>query len=121
MVLGIGGCSFVVFRTFKGPIDRANEFLAAVDAGDYAGAASMASTDPRCFGETAERDLAAFFGPVDIAEYDLTSVDVSTGGGDSVSDVSGTITISGSPSTSINVNLLKVDGDWEICGVQVDP
>ncbi len=116
---GVGACSFVLYRSVIGPVDRANEFLAAVDAGDYAGAASMVSTQPECFGETAERDIEQFFEGVDIVDYDLTSVNVATTNGDTSGDVSGTITVAGQPTVPIDFGLVK-NGDWEVCGLEVD-
>ena len=119
LMLGVGACGFVFYRSVIGPVDKANEFLAAVDSGDYASAASMVSTRPECFGENAERDIEQFFQGVDITDYDLSSVNVATDSGDTTGQVSGTITVVGQPSVPIEFGLVKND-DWEICGLEVD-
>ncbi|MEZ5226033.1 MAG: hypothetical protein R2710_04995 [Acidimicrobiales bacterium] len=118
--LAIGGCSFVLYRAVKGPIDQANEFLAAVDAGDLDAAAAMASKDARCFGETAQRDLTDYFGNADITGYRLSSVNVSNTNGDSTGDVSGTIDIAGQPTAPIAFLMVKEGGDWKVCGINIE-
>ncbi len=120
LALGIGGCSFLLFRAVSGPIDHANEFLAAIDAADYSTAASMVSHDPGCFGENAQQDLSDYFGGVALTDYDLKSVNVSSTNGESTGDVSGTIEVEGQPKTTIKMGLVKEGGDWKLCGLVID-
>ncbi len=110
----------MVYRAVRGPVDQANEFLAAVDAGDFDAAGAMASTDSRCLGETARADIEAFFAGVDITGYNLKSVNVSSGNGESIGDVTGTITIDGRPTTGISMSLLKRGDSWQICGIEIE-
>ncbi len=117
MILGIGGCSYALFRAVSGQVDAANEFLAAVDNGDFDAAASLTSDSSECFGSTAKADLVDFFSGNDIEDYNLNSSNVSSVNGRTTGEVSGTIT-SGDV-FPIVFSMVKDGGDWLVCGLDV--
>lgn len=114
-VLGVGGCTLFVFNAVKGPIDAANEFLAAAEADDIVGVVNLSSTSPDCFGSTARADLEEFLGPISVADYNLTSSYVSSNNGSTTGEVSGTIR---DGEQTINFLMVKESGGWLVCDVE---
>jgi len=116
-VLGVGGCSLLLFNAVKGPIDAANEFLAAAEAGDLAEVVNLASTDAKCFGSTAEADLEDFLAQVSISDYNLSSSYVNSLDGQTTGDVSGTIRAG---DQTIAFRMVKVSDEWLVCGIEIN-
>ena len=118
LIIGIGGCSYVFYQTVKGPVDTANDFLAAVDAGDFATASDLSSSSPACFGQTAQADLEPYLDGNEIESYDLNSSNVSSSGGSTTAEVSGTIESAGEH--TIVFSMIKESGNWRVCGLTVN-
>jgi hypothetical protein len=116
-VLGVGVCTFFVFNAVKGPIDAANDFLAAAEAGDITAVVNLSSTSPDCFGSTARADLEGFLGVVSVSDYYLSSSFVSSNNGSTTGEVAGTI---GDGEQKINFLMVKESGDWLVCGLDVE-
>ncbi len=108
LVVLIGGCSAAVFLSTKGEIDRANEFLAALQTEDYATAEAM--VNPTC-GASME-ELIAFFSPQTITAYRLNGFSSQTG---QPTAATGTITFNGNDERIIAVTVK----DDLVCGVDV--
>ncbi len=111
LALGIGSCTVWFIGTVKAPVDQANRFLAAIDAGDYD--AAVALTDPGCnLGMTAA-DLDDLFAGADIT-YDLKSSSIVN----REATVSGSFSAADRSFTRIELSLRNQDG-WSVCGFRV--
>lgn len=101
----IGGCTLFVFNLARGPIDGANEWIAVLDEGDFAGAQSTmcrsSATEPA--------SLVADFG-AGIDDYNLNSVNSTNGS----TSVDGTVTIGGR-ARGITLFMANQDGNWRVC------
>lgn len=117
ILLGIGGCSFALYRAVSGQVDVANDFLAAVDNGDFDTAASLTSDSSSCFGSTARADVEDFFSGSDIEDYNLNTSNVSSVNGRTTGEVSGTITAG--DVFPIVFSMVKESDDWLICGLDI--
>jgi len=114
MVL-IGACTVFVVRLASGPIDVSNDFLNAVQAGDFERA--WALSDASCFVEDGGQErLEAVFAGETIEAYDLTSTNVQSTNGRSTGSASGTITLSGGDVRRITLTANKSGSDWRVCG-----
>ncbi len=116
-VLGVGGCSLLLFNAVKGPIDAANDFLAAAEAGDITEVVNLSSASPECFGPTVRADLESFLSQVSVSDYNLTSSFVSSDNGSTTGEVSGTI---GGGDQTIAFLMVKDSDDWLVCGLEVE-
>jgi alkylation response protein AidB-like acyl-CoA dehydrogenase len=112
LILLMGGCVAVVYRAATGPIDKANEFLAHIDDGDFGAASEL--TDPSCFTGEELAQLEAYFGEFDLQGYDLTGTERFTGGG----AATGTLTLAGIGDRDVRIDLTNDDG-WRVCGIDV--
>ena len=112
LVLGVGACTIWFVGTVKAPVDKSNEFLAAIDNGDYAQA--IALSDPLCSQGMSEADLANAFQGADIT-YDLTSSSITN----SSATVSGSFAVVGENVSTIEVYLRNNDG-WSVCGFNAE-
>jgi hypothetical protein len=112
LVLAIGSCTVWFVSTVKAPVDKSNEFLAAIDNGDYAQA--IALSDPGCSQGMTEADLAAAFQGADIT-YNLNNSSVTN----SNATISGSFSMVGQNVTTIQLLLRKNDG-WKICGFNAE-
>jgi hypothetical protein len=115
-MLLIGGCTFFVWRAVSGPIDAGNDFLAEVQAGDYAGAWALA--EPDCFEGGGPGLLQEVFGPAPIDSYRLSSTSVDSTNGRTSGTTAGTITFSGGDVRTIELFLIDEDG-WLVCGFDI--
>ncbi len=111
IVLGIGGCTFVVFRAARPSIDAANEWLALVDEGRYGEAygALCPAVRGQVAAAEAEAELAADFG-AGIDAYRLSSYQNTNGN----VTVGGTVTIAGEE-RSISLAMGDDSGEWRVC------
>jgi len=117
MVL-IGACTVFVVRLASGPIDVSNEFLNAVQAGDFEQA--WALSDASCFNEArGQEQLEEVFAGQTIESYDLTSTNVQSDNGRSTGSASGTITLSGGDVRRITLTASKPSSDWRVCGFDI--
>lgn len=73
----VGGCVGGIFLLAKGPIDRTNDFLGAVQSGDYATAFEL--TDPTCGIASSAAELEAEFEGFTISSYQITGVQNTNG------------------------------------------
>ena len=112
LVLAIGSCTVWFVSTVKAPVDKSNEFLAAIDNGDYAEA--IALSDPGCSQEMSEADLAAGFRGADIT-YNLNNSSITN----SRATVSGSFSMVGESVSAIEV-YLRNDGGWKVCGLNAE-
>lgn len=112
LVLLIGSCTVWFIGTVKAPVDKSNEFLAAIDSGDYAEA--IALSDPGCSQAMSKADLAASFRGADIT-YNLNNSSVTN----SDATVSGSFSMEGENVSTIQL-LLRNNGGWKICGFNVE-
>lgn len=110
----IGGCTFFLWRAVSGPIDAGNDFLAEIEAGDFAGAWALA--EPDCFEGGGPGLLQEAFGPIE--GYRLTSTSVDSTNGRTSGTTSGTITFPGADVRSIELFLIDEDG-WLVCGFDI--
>ncbi len=112
LVLAIGSCTFWFVGTVKAPVDKSNEFLAAIDRGDYAQAIRL--SDPLCSQGMSETDLAQAFQGRDI-DYNLNNSSITN----SNATVSGSFSVAGESVRSIEVYLRNNDG-WGVCGFNAE-
>lgn len=115
LVLGIGGCTFAVWRFASGPIDASNDFLNAIQQEDFAGA--WALSNPSCFPDGGPQQLESIFGPNPVESYDLNSTSVTNNTG----EASGRVTLAGGDERSISLSLTQVSDDWLVCGFDIGP
>lgn len=108
LALGIGSCTIWFVGAVKAPVDASNNFLAAIDNGNYAEAISL--SDPGCSLGMSEADLAQVFGGADIT-YNLNNSSVTN----SSATVSGSFSVVGQDLSSISLQLRNIDG-WRVCG-----
>lgn len=118
LVLGIGGCTFAVWRAVSGPIDVGNDFLNAVQAEDYDGAWALA--DASCFEGGGPGLLAQTFEGSVIEAYELNSASVNTTNGTSTGTTSGTVTLSGGDVRAVEIFTSKPGDDWRVCGFDIE-
>ncbi len=133
-VICLGGCGVLLFRSFgQPPIDRANELMAEVVSGDFAGAARLASTDSQCFGTDAEEAIAALFVPNPVAGYNFTFVSMENSASIEDSSVENSAFVEGSidfeagaegmpegGSRPARIILVETADDWQVCGIFVE-
>ena len=120
LLLGIGGCTFFFVQATTGPIDQANEFLAALAENDREAAADMLSTSSACFGENAAADLDTAVGDDQVTGYNLTSTSINTSNGLTSGEAAGTIDINDERGIPIQFLMTKEGDDWKVCGFSVD-
>ncbi len=112
LVLGIGACTFWFIGTVTAPVDTSNEFLAAIDRGNYAEA--IALSDPSCSQGMSEADLAAAFRGADIT-YNLNNSSITN----SNATVAGSFSMTGENVSRIEVYLRNNNG-WGVCGFNAE-
>lgn len=117
LVLGIGGCTFALFRAISGPINLGNDYLAAVQARDFDEA--WALSDPTCFDGGSPQQLAEVFVNDNVTAYDLTGSSVNTNNGTTRGSTSGTVTFTGDDVRSVEIIASKVGDDWLVCGFDI--
>ncbi len=110
-VLGIGACSAFFYRTFTGPVDEANSFIALLDDKKFDQAINAISSS--CRGSLTAADLSQQWQAVEIDGYRLNGVNIVNAN----ATVSGTISVNGEPEDTIEITLVKRDGDWEVCSM----
>lgn len=108
LVLGVGSCTVWFVSTVKAPVDKSNEFLAAIGSGDYAGAVAL--SDPGCNQGMSTPGLTAAFQGADIT-YNLNDSSIT----DSNATISGSFAMVGQNVSTIQIFLLNNDG-WKVCG-----
>lgn len=115
-LLGIGGCSFLLFRAASAPVNASNDFMALVseDRGNeaYDQLAPLCQTNDRAAFEQLVND-------VNPDSYNLNSVSVNSSG-DNTAVVEGTVTIGGS-AQGARFDLQEIDGDWRVCQFILGP
>ncbi len=105
---------FVFWNAVRGPIDEANEFLAAMKAENYATAFDL--TEPSC-SNFDEAGLAAVFADNPILRYNLRQTNSTVSSGQNPTGAaSGEITLSDGEPRPITVFLTKFDDNWKVCG-----
>lgn len=119
LVLGIGGCTFAVWRAVSGPIDVGNEFLAALEARDFD--AAWAVSDPNCFDGGSPQALADVFANDTVTAYELDSSNVNSTNGTTTGSTSGTVTLAGDDERTIQILASKDGDDWLVCGFDIAP
>jgi len=107
MVLGIAGCTVWFVRTVGAPVGVANDFLAEVNADDFAAAEDYFGA---CSQGLTAADLEPFRGQE--LSYNLTSSSISN----NQAEVTGSFMIDGVSASDIGVRLVKEGGDWKVCG-----
>lgn len=117
LLLGIGGCSYAVFRAVSGPIDVGNEFLAAVQERDFERAWDL--SDASCFEGGGEAQLAQIFGNDTITSYNLSQTNVNSSNGVTTGSTSGTVTLAGDDVRSIEIVARKSGDEWLVCGFDI--
>lgn len=117
LVLGIGGCTFALFRAVSGPIDLGNEYLAAVEARDFDQA--WALSDSSCFEGGGPEQLAEIFANDSVTAYDLTGSSVNSTNGTTRGSTSGTVTFADDDERSIEILASKRGDDWLVCGFDI--
>jgi hypothetical protein len=116
LLLLIGGCTYLVIDAVRGPVDRVNAFMAAVDEGDLATAASLMSTSSECFGEQTTAIVESTFGSVDVTDYNFVTSNVQSSNGTSSGQVSGTLTTTADGEVPATFVLTKENDEWVLCG-----
>lgn len=111
LALLIGACTVWFVGAVTAPVDAANEFLAAIDDGDYSGAVTM--TAPRCNNGLTAADLESRFRNANIS-YNLNQSSVQNAG----ATVRGTITIGSESPVPIRLELLN-SNRWQVCGFRL--
>ena len=109
LIVLAGGCGFLVFQASKGPTEAANNFLSSIEAGDYADAASQASTGAGC---SVSADALATDFP-GLSNYTVFGFGAGGEGG-----VGGQVTLSGGE-TGFAMELVEEDGEWKPCTYEV--
>ena len=117
LMLLVGGCTFFVWRAVSGPIDAGNEYLAAVQAGDFD--AAWALSDSSCFAGGGPEQLASFFSERPIESFSLTGTSVNSNNGRSTGTASGTVELTGGDERSVELAMSKVGDNWLVCGIDV--
>jgi len=117
IVVGIGGCGYWLFQVANGPIDVGNEYLAAVQAGDFDEA--WALSDSSCFEFGSAEALADVFAGENITGYELSGSRVSSTNGVTTGSTSGTITLDGDDDRSIQILASKPGDGWLVCGFDI--
>jgi len=112
LVLGIGACTFWFIGTVTAPVDTSNDFLAAIDNGDYD--AAIALSDPLCSQGMSATDLAQAFQGADIS-YNLNNSSISN----SNATVSGSFSMVGENVSTIEI-YLRNNGGWGVCGFNAE-
>lgn len=114
-LLGIGGCTAVLFRAVSGPIDATNAFVAELDEGDFDGAyqslcqATRNAVPAEQWTAEIEAGLSG-----DITDYRFTEASVSSVNGSSTAVVSGSIEIGGL-SRNVTYSLVEEGSEWRVC------
>lgn len=114
-LLGIGGCSAVLYRAVRGPIDATNDYVAKLDNGDLGGAYdSLCSTEQASFTEgqfiaATEAELGD-----EITGYRFSSASITNSNGAQSATVRGRLEIDG-VSRATSFNLIKEAGEWRVC------
>ena len=118
LLLGIGGCTALLYSSIGQPIDATNAFVAELDNGDYAAAYNQLCTstkgavDPDQWAAEAEAGIGG-----EITDFSFTEAFVSASSGqESTATVSGTIEVDG-VGRSVTYNLVKEGDDWRVCTV----
>lgn len=118
IVLG-GGCSYLVFRAVRGPVDATNDFFAAVNDGDLSLAASLVSTDPSCsFASDPEGAIDQQFTGITVQSYFFAGATVNTGDGASAAEVIGLVTTLEEGDVSYTVDMLQEGDSWKVCTLE---
>lgn len=105
---------FVFWNAVRGPIDEANNFLAAMKAQNYTTAFEL--TEPSC-SNFDEAGLATVFADNPIVRYNLRQTNNTRSSGENPTGAaSGEITLADGKSRPITVFLTKFDDDWKVCG-----
>lgn len=107
-MLLIGGCVGALFLGAKGEIDRSNEFMAALQIGDYATADSL--TDPTCGFVSA--DIGSFLGESAITGYRISGVQINNGS----TSTTGTVTLD---QTDVRTLRLSFSDNDLVCGIDI--
>lgn len=111
LLLGIAACIFAFVGAVTAPVDRANDFLAEVNAENWSEA--VAHTDPNC-STLSEAWLSQTFGNAELS-YNLNASSVSGDG----AMVAGTLGFNNDPAVDIGMTMQKSDGEWRVCSVQL--
>lgn len=112
LLLAMGGCAALIYRAATGPVDKANDFLGHIEAGEFDEAFEL--TDPSCFTNSELDELQQFFTQFELLAYDLTGTERFTGGG----AASGTLELAEAGERDVRVDLTNDDG-WRVCGIDV--
>lgn len=105
---------FIFWSAVRGPIDEANNFLAAMKSKNYS--AAYALTEPSC-SSFDEAGLAVVFAGDEIRSYNLRQTNSTKSSGQNATGAaSGEITFSDGRPRPITVFLTKFDEDWKVCG-----
>lgn len=118
LILLVGGCTVLVVRAVRGPVDATNEFFAAVNDGDLSRAASLVSSDPGCsFGADPASSIDQQFTGVTVQDYFFAGAAVNTGDGSSTAEVIGLVTTLEEGEVTYTVNMIQEGDDWKVCGL----
>lgn len=116
-VLGVAGCAYAFYSFVRGPIDHANDYLAAAATKDFDRATGLVSTAQSCYGENPRAKLETEWADRRVDSYRLNSSSRNDlPNGQTRGEAAGTITIDGTPQ-EIVVSLIREDGDWRVCHI----
>ncbi|MFV0260701.1 MAG: hypothetical protein ACK5PP_19875 [Acidimicrobiales bacterium] len=110
VVVGIGGCTFLLVRATRPAVDVTNEFYAALSDDRYEEAYNLLCTSSR------PESVAAFESSISadaarISSYNFTNVQTSN---NTFATVEGTVSLDGTPTSSV-VQLTNSDDGWKVC------
>lgn len=115
MLLGIGGCTALLFTSLRPPIDTTNAFVANLDDGDLRAAYDSfcepikASVGYDVWATAITRELGG-----EITDYSFTQASVVNSNGNQSATVTGTLEIDGA-SRPAEYDLIKEGGTWRVC------
>ncbi len=119
LILLVGGCTALVIRAVRGPVDASNEFFAAVNDGDLSRAASLVSADPSCsFGTDPESSIDQQFTGVTVEDYFFAGASVSSSEGGSTAEVIGLVTTLEAGEVGYAVDMIQDGDDWKVCALE---
>jgi hypothetical protein len=118
LVVIVGAAGFALFAAARGPIDAANEFLAAESVGDIDTLLKLTSADPECWGSDVESRLQSVVTKIDFKSYNLTNTSVNKTSAGTTGRVDGTVDIG--YETNINILMVSDSGTWKVCGFAIE-
>ncbi len=115
-ILGIGGCSVLLFRAASAPVNAGNDFMTLIT--EDRGAEAYDQLAPLC----QANDRAAFeqfVNAINPESHNLNNVSVNSTG-QNTAVVEGTVTIAGA-AQGARLDLQEVDDEWRVCQFILGP